>query len=182
MVAFFIAMLAFEVARESAVVAANAPIVGSGVFVSGSAELGYADAKGQWIRSDEGSPIVPTSVAIRCSRDSNTCIEATTTTFGTAKTMSTEIDVFEQPDFTKDAVTYTNDLPTCATYRVRIDFVQERVTATRTRKTSPTDPRCAGMEERITMELKDGFEAIHGAPWMDGYFLPIFNSLRAFNR
>lgn len=172
-VAFLAALLAFEFAREAAVAEANEPIHGGSVVVSVLPELGIVDASGQWIRSDAGSPIVPTSVAIRCTKALGQCIEATTNVID--RTMYTHIDIFDQVAFTDEAVTYVNDEPNCVTYTVRIDAAQKRVTATRERK----DPACDAFEKRVTMELGDGHQQHIQNRWADDHFLPIFKLIQA---
>lgn len=181
MIAFFVALLAFEVAREFAVVEANDPLVGDSLRVFGTPD--YASAQGQWFRSDGGSPIVPGSVAIVCFKERNSCIEAQTMFLGGGiKWATTDITIFDAVEFTDQAVTYINDLPNCATYRVRIDLAQERVTATRNKKPTATGEACTNLEDRVAMELGDGPKtAINDTSWMDNHFLPIFVAIRAIS-
>lgn len=179
MVAFFIALLGFEVAREHAVVQANTPLAGDGLHVFGT--TGYASAKGQWFRSDGGSQIVPGTVAISCYKEWNACVESQTMFFDTGvKWATTDLTLFEATEFTNEAVAYVNDEPFCATYLVRIDLVQKRVTATRDRKPGVTKGACPELEDRVAMELGDGpKKAIYDKAWMGNHFLPIFNTIRS---
>lgn len=174
--AFVVMTLAFEVAREWAVVAQSEPISGSSLFVHWSPQTGYATAEGQWIRSDGGSPILPNSVSIRCERDpAPRCIEASSSALGSTRSMHTTVDIFDNVKFSEDGVTYTNPDPTCATYTVHIDGSQRRVTATRTAKAGA---ECIDLERRVAMELNDGIKAKIDTRWHENHFLPIASTLR----
>ncbi|WP_374607275.1 hypothetical protein [Thermomonas sp.] len=176
--AFFAMAIAFEGAREVAVVASNEPMAGSGLNFFWIPDAGYATAEGQWVRSDGGSPIIPNSIAIRCEMaPTPRCIEASTNAFGSGRIVHTNIDVFEDVKFTADGITYTNDNPDCATYSVRLDGKQKRVTATRVAKAGTT--ACLNIEPRVVMELQDGLRARINGDWMDDHFLPIVKILRA---
>lgn len=87
-----------------------------------------------------------------------------------------ELDWFDA-EFAPDAVSYVNDVPNCVRYAVRLDLKMEKVIAVRDRKPSPTDARCSNMEQRIEMQLGDGYEP--GKPALDGHFVPLFSIIAA---
>lgn len=182
MLAFFVALLAFEFTRELWVVSAHEPMVGDNFMLHGGAKQGYVSASGQWIRSDGGSRILPGTVKIECFNSAEPmCIEASATYFDGSRSAPIFIELFTTTEFTDSAVTYENDNPGCAKYTVRLDLVQKRVTATRVKKATPELPDCDKLEERVAMELGSGFDHMSDG-WMDNHFLPIFNANRAISR
>lgn len=181
MLAFLVSLLAFEIMRELLVIATNEPKVGDNLVIHGNDSLGYASARGQWVRSDGGSPILPGTVTIDCFKQENMCIEASSTYMPNSRSAPIFVETFKPTEFDASGVTYENDEPGCAKYTVRIDLAQKRVLATRTRKANSSMPNCAKLEERVAMELGSGFDQIN-SNWMSNHFLPVFNTIRAFNK
>lgn len=171
-VGFFVALLAFEVAREAAVVAAvenPRTYAKAWVFQSG----GYTTATGRWKRIDGGEPLVPATVTIECRESARQCIEASVA-LNDNYIGAPAIDLFPAT-FRPEAVTYENDFPQCAKYTVRIDLGLKKVFAVRERKLSPTNPNCKDLEQRIEMQLADGYDPDEKP--LDGHFLPLFQIL-----
>lgn len=179
-VALVISLIAFEIAREGWVIAENRPVSTGTFSLTGSASEGFVIANGTWKRSDGGARIVPGVTEIRCVKPMNLCIEATSIVPSGSNFMSMNVDLFIVSEFSDTAVTYRNDIPQCATYSVRIDLAQKRVTATRDRRPDPELESCKLMEPRVAMELRDGYEGLTDAKWMDDHFLPLVKMVRAF--
>lgn len=173
-VAFFVTLFAFEIAREMTVLAMAdkaQPNSDARLFIYD----GYVLAQGSWKRIDGGERLVPGTVTIECQRETGKCVEAWTM-ISDGFVYAPELDWFDA-DFATDAVSYVNDVPNCVRYSVRLDLKMEKVFAIRDRKPAPTDARCSNMEQRIEMQLGDGYEP--GQPVLDGHFVPLFSVVAA---
>lgn len=171
-VAFFIALIAFELAREFAVIAndqAAQPNTSKSIFGNEN----YIAARGSWLRSDGGSPIIPGAVTIECRKETGQCVEASVSA-GEVYFYAPELDWFDAK-FTPEGVTYLNDNPDCARYTVRIDTVTDRAFATRDRKANPLNDMCVNMEKRVAMELGDGGPRKFDAS--GEHFVPLISAL-----
>ena len=167
-ISFFVTLLAFEIVREAFVISSSAEAQPNGlatVFRHG----GYVAARGTWKRIDGGSHLSPVTASIDCREETGTCIEATT---GMSEhyVYPPEIDI-HRATFAADAVTFVNDVPDCARYTVRIDTELKTAFSVRQRKENPVNPRCKDIEERIEMQLADGFE--FDPAKYDDHFLPL---------
>lgn len=171
-IAFFVLLVVFEITREVAVLASDQRAEPSAIKTIYSND-GYVTARGRWIRSDGGSPIMAGVVSIECRRETGQCLEASVTS-NKQYYSPPELDWFDAK-FTIDGVSYVNDNPECARYAVRIDTAQKRVFATRDRKSSPTNSRCQKMEERVAMELGDGY--VRDPDPFKGHFVPLLSLL-----
>ena len=87
-----------------------------------------------------------------------------------------QVERFEAK-FAPDAVTYENDIPACAKYAVRIDLQLKKVFAVRDRKEAVTNPMCANLEDRIELQLGDGYSASDD-PLAD-HFVPLLSGITA---
>lgn len=174
---FFIALVAFEFAREIAVLEANEPMGGQMLTMGNYA--GLIHAEGQWVRSDGGSSIQPGTVAIDCFREWNTCIEASTVLSDTGiRWASTSLDLYEIEEISDSGLTYVGTASDCALYRVRIDLRQQRVVATRTAKEAATGLVCSALEKRVEMQLVDGVKhQFEDRRWRDNLNLPLLKLL-----
>lgn len=175
--AFILALVAFEFAREEAVVQANEPTTGNLFSLQSSGEL--VSAEGEWFRSDAGSPLVRNSTVIQCNRSTNTCTEGSAA-LSTSPTRSAfeSVDEYTNVQFSADAVDYMDDSSVCMIHRVHIDIAQQRVTSTSTRKES-TVPFCAKLEANVASELSDSIRHRENAgEWMSGHFLPLLRLIR----
>ncbi|MBB6189315.1 hypothetical protein [Rhodanobacter sp. MP7CTX1] len=175
--AFFVALVAFEVAREEVIVQAHEPSTGNLFDMQSNGNM--VSAEGQWFRSDSGSPLVSNATAIQCEKDTKTCIEAQTTLLNyDVRTAYASISVYDITEFTDTSVTYENDSAICATYRVHIDLAQKRVTASTDLKQT-SEKVCAKIEAHIPMELSDSIRRQQSnGPWMEGHFLPLLRLIR----
>lgn len=174
MVAFLLALLAFEVTREALVIEKAEPVAPLGYFVE--AQEGFVQAEGQWIRTDGGSPIVQGGVVIQCRADWGTCLEVNTMYMPDGKFLKTMVDVYRIDSLSAGEVTYSNSVP-CAVYRVRVDIAAERVFATRVKPSNaPAD--CNNLEQRVALELGEGVNRRQTYEWLDGEFLPLFSAVR----
>lgn len=171
-IAFFIALLAFELTREIAVLESAQgarPNTNAHLFSYG----GYVRAQGSWKRIDGGGALVPGTVTIECHRETGRCLEASVMV-SEQYVYAPEIDWFDAR-FSPVAISYENDRPDCARYSVRLDLKMQKVFAVRDRKENPTNPNCANLERRIEMQLGDGFEPSRTA--LDGHFVPIIRAI-----
>lgn len=166
-IGFFVMLFLFEAAREWAVaVSSEPPKISTSLFVNRVNTL--VSATGRWKRIDDGSKLIPGSVRITCWQNEARCYETGYNVLnGYAGTPS--LDIFDAT-FSDEAVTYSNDVPDCARYSVRIDLELEKVFATRVRKDNPDNPNCSALEKRVEMTLGDGFE--YDDPF-EKHFLPL---------
>lgn len=172
--AFAVTLFAFELTREVAVLNASegaAPNDMASVF----AFDGFVTAVGSWKRIDGGGELMPGTVKIECQREASECIEASMTMHD-KYVYAPSIDRFTA-SFAPDAVTYENDLPDCAKYSVRIDLKLKKAFAVRQKKDRVTNPNCAALENRIEMQLADGYETKKDA--LEGHFVPFVQLLVA---
>jgi hypothetical protein len=172
--AFFIALLAFEIAREIAVLAASAPIKSntSGFFFHQS---GFVQAEGIWKRIDGGKQLVDSVVTIQCYIDIERCFEVSTILqFGYIS--PPHIDRFFA-SFSRENVSYENNEPACVRYIVKLDLILNKAFAIRERKENVTNVNCDNLERRIEMQLGDSFKSTFNP--LTGHFVPIFRVLFA---
>ena len=173
-IGFFVALVAFEVAREVAVISSATEATPNG-SASVFQHDGYVAASGTWKRIDGGSKLSPVVVALDCRAETGNCIEATT---GMSERYVYPPDItVHDATFTADAVTFVNDVPDCARYTVRIDTELNKAFAVRQRKENPANPRCRDIEDRIEMQLADGFEIDPSR--YDDHFLPLLRIIKA---
>jgi len=173
-VAFFVALLAFEMAREWAVIASAEEAQPSAVgMVFGSGD--YIAARGRWKRIDGGDRLVPSTVTIQCRREMALCIESSVS-INDRYVSAPEVELFTA-QFTPDAVTYENDSPECARYSVSIDLKLKKAIAVRERKLSRTNARCVTLEPRIEMQLSDGYDPDDSK--FDEHFVPMMQLIVA---
>lgn len=166
-IGFFVMLFLFEAAREWAVaVSSEPPKISASLFVNRVNTL--VSATGRWKRLDDGSKLIPGAVRIECWQQEARCYEVGyNVTNGYVGTPS--LDIFDA-SFSDDAVTYSNDVPDCARYSVRIDLNLEKVFATRDRKENPGNPNCKSLERRVEMILGDGYEY---QDRFEDHFLPL---------
>jgi len=170
-IGFFVMLIAFELAREVAVIGSDQqaqPNASKLVFTFDNGR--YITASGRWKRSDGGDRLQPGTVTIECRRDRGQCVEAMVNSIDTSYFAPT-LDWFDAT-FTDRGVRYVNDNAACARYEVVIDTVQKRAFATRERKPNPANPMCKNLEDRIAMELGDGFEPVSDS--LKGHSAPLF--------
>lgn len=154
-IGFFVSLIAFEAAREVAVVesqSAAEPAVLASVYQVGD----LVTAEGRWRRIDHKDDLMPNTVHIQCLRNEGKCTEAATNSLIGRSFGSPEINTLDAV-FTPEAVTYSNDYP-CVTYSVRIDLKLEKVFAVRDGKKDHFQGMCKDLEPRIEMRLGNGFE------------------------
>lgn len=177
-VGFFVALLAFEITREIAVIEANAP-QRVGVISRVSGFQGYVHAAGRWRRTDNGSELIPSATVIECWQDRGECTEVTAQTFD-GLLMEPDVSLFDAT-FSDNSVSYINDLPGCVKYSVRIDLNMKEAFAVRDRKADPTMPDCELSESRVEMRLGDGYETGDSdiKKFRGDHFLPLLSGLWA---
>jgi len=175
-VAFFVVLLAFEVTREMLVLNEA-----EGAVPNASAHVfsydGYVRVQGSWKRIDGGGKLVPGTVTIECRQETGRCIEASTS-LNDKYVHAPDLSWFDAT-FTPQAVTYVNDMPDCARYSVRIDLDMKKAFAVRQKKQNPSNPNCAALEERIEMQIADGYEVHTEGDRFRGRFVPVVRMIAA---
>lgn len=170
-IGFFLALIAFELARETAVLEeAELPRLGvlANVYTSG----GWTVAEGKWERLDGGDRLIPVSIRIQCAEALGECTQAAVTVYKNVVDSPT-IKTFKA-NFSPDLITY-QDAGVCATSITRIDLKLKRVFSVREMTKNP-NAECAGLERRIESQLADG--------WRDsdfstaGHFVPLVDAIR----
>lgn len=176
-IGFFVALLAFEGAREIAVVASDGPpnFALSQASAYRSPDGGFVKAEGRWQRTDGGEAMVPAVISIECWRERGSCVMATTTAHDGYVFMP---DIRQRDAvFTETGAEFTDDWPECQKLFVRIDAVHKVTTAIRSSKPSE-DPMCKGGEAQIQMRL-GGFDAKERRAWQNKHFVPLLRILRS---
>ena len=174
-VAFFVAIVAFELAREVAVLESATGAEPNTRFAMFNFRGEHVTAEGSWRRTDGKGQLVPTVTKIVCRKELNECFEATSNIIDNS-VFPPDVDFF-QAQFGPDSVSYTNDSPTCVQYAVRLDLKMEQVLANRKRKSTAGD--CANAEPLITMRLGDGKESDDYGREINEHFVPIIILLAA---
>lgn len=171
-IGFFVALFAFEVAREFAVLAAaERPKLLT--MASVYSFDGWTVAEGSWRRIDNGGTLVPTSVRIQCDQGRGECTEVSVHVDENT-VWSPDVETF-QAQFGPDAITYENNSPTCVHYSIRIDLRLKKVIGVRERTADKSD-LCKPLEQRIEMQLADGWDLSENT--MEGHFVPVFQAIR----
>ena len=168
--AFFAALLVFEVAREIAVLGMNQSVrIGGSGYVL---QIGdYVIAEGAWRRTDKGEHLSPVAISIECSSAAATCREAT----------ATVMDLYLSPPdvstydaiFSENEISYVNNSPKCVRYTTKIDLQLNKVLTLREAKNT-FEEVCKATEQRIEMELTAGNKAGKPDP-LEEHFLPLFS-------
>ncbi|MFX4087500.1 hypothetical protein ACKU27_20640 [Sphingobium yanoikuyae] len=176
-IGFFVALFAFEVTREIAVLEASAEIQPNTMYhLYNSSEL--VSAEGSWKRIDGGGKLIGSSVKIECWSEKGICLEA----YANARdgfVYAPNIDWFDA-NFTREAVTYENTVPECASYSVRIDLKMKKVFAVRDKKPDAKGELCGPLEQRVEMQLADGYES--KTEPLKGHFVPVLSVLATIIR
>lgn len=174
-IGFFIAVFAFELMRELFVIqAAEGARPNAMAIVHGDDD--YAEAQGSWMRLDGGSALVPGVVRISCRAATAECVEVSVTV-NERYVHAPDISRFAAT-FGPGTVSYTNDVPDCATYTVRIDLKMEKAFAVRQKRPDASGP-CALLERRIEMQLVDGHALSENIDPLEGHFVPIVRLVRS---
>lgn len=179
LIAFVIALIAFEGARETAVIAmadAEAPprIAVRKMIIATDDEI-YAE--GRWRRTDGGDPIYPSVTTVDCYREGGFCRVAEVVVPGDR--VSPPIVTNYPARFDGGRVQYEMGAG-CVRYAVTIDAAAQVGLSIRT-KLPPEEQTpvidCDYAEDRIEMSLEDGYGAAFNdgfdAGLPDGRFLPI---------
>lgn len=176
-IGFFVLLFIFEFTREIAVLVSNDQsriAVSANVFSVG----GYTTASGQWVRTDGGERLLPTSVLIECNEDRAECLEVTTHML-TGSIGTPVIDRFKA-EFAPGVVRYENENPDCARYSVRIDLDLEKVIALRERKPNSQNVNCQILEQRVEMALGNSYDNLEDP--LEGHFVPLIGAIAGLSK
>lgn len=169
-IGFFVILIAFEFAREGAVLEGSTPPT-----IAANASVSYSEpyvfARGRWTRVDKDEDLVPSSVYIECNELSGECIEASVAVWDDA-VGTPQVSRFPAK-FSNDSVSYQNEFPACVTYSTRIDLKLKKAFAVRQHKEDMPDDLCKGTEERIEMVLGDGWRTKKDP--LEGHFVPLIS-------
>ena len=175
-VAFVIVLLAFEIMRELFVLnEAEGAVPNETAHVF--SYQGFVQVQGSWKRIDGGGSLVPGTVTIECTQETGRCLEASSM-ISDKYVFAPEVSWFDA-SFTLEAVSYVNDVPDCARYSVRIDLEMKKAFAVRQKKANPTNENCKLLEERIEMQIADGYETHTAKDPFEGHFVPLVKLLAA---
>lgn len=175
---FFIALGCFELTRELLILneaQGATPNTTAHVF----SYDGYVNVEGSWKRIDGGGSLVPSTVTIECRRETGQCLEASVMIHD-EYVYAPDLSYFKAT-FTPGTVSYINDLPGCAKYSVRIDLEMRKAFAVRQRKPNSTNKNCKLLENRIEMQIADGYDThMDQHDPLKGHFVPIIKLLKLF--
>ena len=117
-IGFFVMLLAFEFARENAVLEGSTPptIVGNATVTYNEP---YISAQGRWTRLDKDEDLVPSSVYIECNEYSKECIQASVTVWDDA-VGTPQVRRFPAR-FAGDSVSYQDETPACENGGAKLD-------------------------------------------------------------
>lgn len=175
--AFFVALIAFEIAREAAVLNAATgvwPNTSTSTVTSGS----RVQAQGSWMRVDGGEELAPNVITIQCHKSLGSCIEANTP-IRERYVFPADLDWFPAR-FTGDAVSYENTYPICVSYTVRIDLKLGKAFSVREKKKDAPDDLCEAVEQRMEMHLGD--PKADPEALLKGHFVPIISAFVAVSK
>ena len=175
--AFFVTLIAFELAREVAVLNAMGPPVAIGVEnIYRDESGGYIRADGLWQRTDGGGRLVTMPTTILCDRTLELECTVASSMLSNGYVHIPRLDRIDA-NFTDTGVEWFEDHPLCYTNFVRIDAKNKLVTATRKSKNS-NDPLCKGTEELIQSKL-GGYDLAAEKAERDRHFLPVLRLVAA---
>lgn len=172
-IAFFVALFAFEVAREMAVLAsAQKPsiITLASVFTYN----GWTVAEGLWTRIDGGEKLIPSLVRIECDQDQGECKEVSVNVYNQS-VFAPHLSIYKAA-FTPDSITYENTEPSCVRYNTRIDLKLKKTISVRER-TANKSKACNHMERRMEMQLGNGWDLTDNS--LKEHFVPVLSVLKA---
>jgi hypothetical protein len=174
-IGFFVALFAFEVAREVAVLGANAkaePNVSFNLFRFQE----YTSAAGVWRRTDDGGTMSPAIIALECNQAKGSCTMVDVG-MNERSVFTPNISNFDAK-FEPDSIAFVDDSATCVTLNFRIDLRLKKVNAIREAKTDQAkNQMCREMEKRIDLTLGDS-PLRSGEAKDNNHFLPVFDLLK----
>lgn len=168
-------VIAFEIARESAVIDAYRPAQAAAIF---SVYRWYDNTtvEGQWKRIDGGKePSNPETVKIECYKDKGQCIQASINTEDGPYVTPPDVSV-NNAIFNKNGISYKREFP-CVVKIVRIDLIQEAVVQYQLRNKEQKFFSCDGKFAPVKEKLGNSYDVIRDP--MAGHFVPIMSGLRA---
>lgn len=155
-IGFFLLLIAFEIAREAAVLASeDRPklLVSKAVLGSGD----YITAQGRWRRTDGGDPLTPSLTRIDCDRAQGTC-RVIEVIIHDDYVWPPDVDEFEA-QFVADGARYSWEAG-CVRYDVRLDTSTSQATSVRSILPPSEQNSASGcqsvLDDRIEMVLSDG--------------------------
>ena len=177
-IGFWLALLAFEITREFAVVVSQSPPFLGGAFFIETVRPGRVIASGKWERIDGGEPILPVLTSIDCKQELGSCVIAETVLWDKDRIFPPNIETFSA-NFSDNAVTFVNDAAICVKYSVRLDLDLKKAISLREPLKGATGSICEAAKDRMEMRL---VEPVRPSDWDDfgGHFLPIVKGLKFF--
>jgi hypothetical protein len=172
-IGFFAALVAFEFAREFAVIADSEPpnlATIKAITQSGDSVM----VEGKWVRNDSGERLAPLLVNIECNRAEGTCTEATTRVLPPDYVNSPAFDT-HPAKFGPDSIEYQNN-GVCLNYTTRIDLRAEEAYQVRTR-TKDNSTLCRNYGPHLNARLANGWDDIK--PPLEGHFVPLLSLTKA---
>ena len=175
---FFVLLLIAEFEREMIVIAQDPeakPLVSQSVMSFGDT----ISAEGQWTRSDEGGKLLPSPLAIECSRERQECIIASYDVNGEFVSRP-NLDRFNA-DVAANEVVIRSDND-CYSLTTRIDVAAREVSQVRQRNegwqdAAFSDPifkeTCNNLEDRIVSRLVGYDDLSLQTDPLDGHFVPL---------
>ena len=172
-IGFFVALFAFECAREIAVIEGASGAQPNVRFALDRYER-YTNATGVWKRTDGGGNMSPAIIQIDCYESRGSCV--------VADVQMTQRDVFPpnistvDAQFAPDSINFTVESG-CTNLTYRLDFKLNKVNAIREAKpvTNNNDALCNNIQERIDLTLVDSPKSYEVTK---GNFLPIFSFVK----
>lgn len=168
-VGFFVALLAFELAREIAVMEVYSPAQVNASYTFTNVD-GWVHASGTWERIDSKEKLVPSVVTIQCDPSTSKCLEVTTPIYE-RMVMPPELGWFPAK-WTADSITYENRL-TCVRYKVSIDLKRRTILSERHKEAGATDPNCSIVIEPLIISKLSDSELTGTAELYDEHFFPV---------
>ena len=195
-IGFFLALFAFELVREVAVVSAashaHPEASGRGILnvTSDARQRGneWVRARGAWKRIDAKvavisppsgiwdpiyaeSKIIPGITTIECHKEMNKCFVSSVEIHRDIVSYP-KIGIYESK-FTERYVTYTDYSPLCYNYIIKIEFNSDKISAFGHRKNFENSD-CAQVLEEVRLAFFQGEVSGGGGP--DGHFVPIIST------
>ena len=174
--AFWLAVLAFEGAREFAVlVNQSQPEIGGSLFIE-SVRPGRVIASGRWERIDGGDPILPILTSIDCRQELGSCVIADTVLWDKRRVSPPNIEIIDAK-FLNHSISFVNESALCVKYTVRLDLNLEKAFSVREATKGSNGTFCEGARDRIEMQLVEPFKPGDLSKF-DNHFLPILRIIR----
>jgi len=173
-IGFFVALFAFEITREIAVVASyESAMVGPSIATTyRSPDGAFVTAEGRWEHPETDERGIPAAVTIQCRREIHQCVIASEIVMFARFVPTPDVGTYDAT-FTDTGAEFLAD-GICTALFVRVDAVHNMTMAVNTPKPNATG--CPNDNHRVLLRL-GGFSAREYEEERGGHFIPLIDAI-----